>query len=79
MTISTSTEFAEARHTLGLTVRACAALCKVDERTIRRWEIGRGNTTQGRDPAPSACRILELALRDPGAMLIWRTHVGTGD
>lgn len=75
MTITTSPEFREARYKLGLSVRQCATLCKVDERTIRRWEIGAGRG-DGRDPAPSATRIMELAAGDPGARSIWRILVG---
>jgi DNA-binding transcriptional regulator YiaG len=56
--IRTPTEFAEARQTLGLSVAQCAAVCNVDQRTIRRWETGYGSSG-GRDPHPSACRILE--------------------
>ena len=54
--IHTSVGFYNARQQLGISVSQCAKLCKVDDRTVRRWESG------DRDPAPSACRVLELAL-----------------
>lgn len=62
MTIKTSIEFKEARHKLGLSVAECAELCRVDARTIRRWEAGTGHG-DGRDPHPSACKLMELALK----------------
>jgi DNA-binding transcriptional regulator YiaG len=76
--VSTKTpmQFKKARLRLRLSVSQCARLVNVDDRTVRRWEQGRGNG-EGRDPNPSACRILDLALRDPGAMMQWRMLVGT--
>lgn len=59
--ISTADEFRQARHTLGLSVSQAAKLCNVEARTIRRWETGAGNG-DGRNPHPSACRIMEVAL-----------------
>ena len=62
--IKTPAQFAEARASLGLSVAQCAAVCNVDQRTIRRWETGYGSSG-GRDPHPSACRIMEwLILAD---------------
>jgi DNA-binding transcriptional regulator YiaG len=61
--IRTPTEFAEARASLGLTVSQCAAVCNVDQRTIRRWETGYGSSG-ARDPHPSACRIMEWLTDD---------------
>lgn len=59
--IQTPAQFKEARRKLGLSITECAALCNVNERTIRRWETG-ANHGDGRDPHPSACRLLELHL-----------------
>lgn len=61
-TIATSAQFREARHTLGFSVRDAADLCRVDPRTIRRWEAGAGKG-DGRDPHPSACKLMELELQ----------------
>jgi DNA-binding transcriptional regulator YiaG len=36
----TPAEFRDARQRLGLTGVALAALLRVDDRTIRRWELG---------------------------------------
>lgn len=69
--IRTPTDFFEARHALGLSVSQCASLCNVDDRTIRRWELGHGKR-DGRDPHPSACRILELATGDDAARSLFR-------
>lgn len=66
ISIQTSAEFARARHTLGFSVSQCAKLCKVDDRTVRRWENG------DRDPAPSACRLLELALAGHFTPKLWK-------
>lgn len=57
----TPAEFKAARQALGLTVKAAAQMCGVDERTIRRWETGAGRG-DGRDPHPSACKLMEAAL-----------------
>lgn len=59
--IATSNDFKEARHELRLTISQAAELCNVNTRTIRRWETGAGHG-DGREPHPSACRILEIAL-----------------
>lgn len=59
--IQTSKQFKGARQKLRLTVTECAQLCNVDARTIRRWETGAGHG-DGRDPHPSACRLMELQL-----------------
>ena len=59
--ITNSTDFKMARQKLGLSVAQCASLCNVNERTIRRWETGAGRG-DGREPHPSACRLMELAL-----------------
>lgn len=61
--IQTSAQFKEARHKLGLSVTECAEVCRVDARTIRRWETGAGHG-DGRDPHPSACRLMELELEN---------------
>lgn len=66
MTIETSLQFKEARRKLGLSVRAAGELCGVNERTIRRWETGAGKA-DGRDPHPSACKLLEAELSKPKA------------
>ena len=60
-TIQTSAEFKAARQKLRLSVSQAASLCRVDARTIRRWETGAGRG-DGRDPHPSACRLMELEL-----------------
>jgi DNA-binding transcriptional regulator YiaG len=65
-TIATSAQFREARHKLGLSVKAAGILCGVNERTIRRWETGSGRG-DGRDPHPSACKLLEIELSKPKA------------
>lgn len=59
--IKTSHDFKEARHALGLSINDCADLCNVNARTIRRWEAGAGHG-DGREPHPSACRLMEQAL-----------------
>lgn len=61
MTIETSEQFKEARHRLGLTVAEAAEVCRVDARTIRRWETGPGKG-DGRAPHPSACKLMEIEL-----------------
>jgi DNA-binding transcriptional regulator YiaG len=61
--IATSKQFKGARQKLGLSVAECAELCNVDARTIRRWETGAGHG-DGRDPHPSACRLMEVALQN---------------
>lgn len=66
ISIATSAGFYTARQQLGLSVSQCAKLCKVDERTLRRWEDG------DRDPAPSACRLLELALVGAFNAKLWK-------
>ena len=67
--IQTSQQFKKARHTLDLSVRQCADLCNVNERTIRRWETGTGRG-DGREPHPSACRLMELALEQAAPKLL---------
>lgn len=62
--IRTSAQFKAARHKLGLSVAECGVFCGVDARTIRRWETGAGHG-DGRDPHPSACRLMELAVAEP--------------
>lgn len=59
--IQTSHDFKEARRKLGLSVSEAAEVCRVDARTIRRWEAGAGHG-DGREPHPSACRLMELEL-----------------
>jgi DNA-binding transcriptional regulator YiaG len=59
--VTTSKQFKEARQKLGLSVAEAAEVCRVDSRTIRRWETGAGHG-DGRDPHPSACRIMEIEL-----------------
>ncbi len=59
--IATSAQFKEARQSLGLSVKDAADLCRVDARTIRRWETGSGHG-DGRDPHPSACVLMENAI-----------------
>lgn len=59
--ISTSAEFKAGRQKLRLSVSQAASLCRVDARTIRRWEAGAGHG-DGRNPHPSACRLIELEL-----------------
>lgn len=59
--VVTSLDFKEARHSLGLSISEAAALCNVDARTIRRWETGAGKG-DGREPHPSACRLMEMQL-----------------
>lgn len=61
MKIKTSKQFREARHKLGLTLAQCAKLCGVDDRTIRRWEAPK-DTSNARDPHPSACKLMEIEL-----------------
>lgn len=62
MTITTAKQFKGVRQKLGLSVAECAVLCNVDARTIRRWETGSGHG-DGRDPHPSACRLMEVELQ----------------
>ncbi len=61
MTITTSKQFKGARQKLGFSVAQAAEVCRVDARTIRRWETGAGHG-DGRDPHPSACRLMEVEL-----------------
>lgn len=61
MTIKTSKQFKQARLKLGLTLAQCAELCGVDDRTIRRWEAPK-DTSNARDPHPSACKLMEIEL-----------------
>lgn len=56
MKIETSEQFKEARHRLRFSIAQAAEVCGVDMRTIRRWEAG------GRDPHPSACKLMEIEL-----------------
>jgi transcriptional regulator with XRE-family HTH domain len=63
VTITTAKQFKEARHKLRFSVAECADYCRVDARTIRRWETGKGHG-DGRDPHPSACKLMELALAE---------------
>lgn len=60
--IQTSEQFSAARHRLDLSISQCARLVNVEERTLRKWETpaDRG----GRDPHPSACRILDACFTD---------------
>ena len=63
--ITTSAEFKAARIALGLSVSQCADLCRVYVRTIRRWETGAGHG-DGRNPHPSACRLMEIEMERAG-------------
>lgn len=66
MKISTSAQFKGARHKLGLSVSQVATLCRVDERTVRRWEQPPGMPSS-RDPHPSACVLMERELEKANA------------
>lgn len=66
MKITTSQQFKEARLRLRLSVSQAAELCRVDARTIRRWETGAGHG-DGRDPHPSACVLMERELEKANA------------
>ena len=52
------TAFKAAREAADLTVRQAAALCRVGEVTIRRWEMRPGQKT-ARNAPPLAIAVLE--------------------
>ena len=56
----TPEKFKKARNALGLSGNQLAHILNVDERTVRRWEQPPG--TGGRDPSPTACRVVEWML-----------------
>lgn len=52
------TEFQKARELAGLTVREAAALCRVDDVTVRRWEMNPKTTKTSRNAPPLAIAVL---------------------
>ena len=65
--IKTAKQFRAARHNLGWSVAQTAEYCRVNDRTVRRWEHGRDGSIHDRDPSPPACKLMELALEAQGA------------
>lgn len=53
-----TTEFQKARDLAGLTVRQAAALCRVDDVTVRRWEMNPNTTKTARKAPPLAIAVL---------------------
>lgn len=59
---TTPTEFKQARHELGLTVRELAHILGVNEDRVRKYELEPASASTAQRPNPTACRALGWML-----------------